>query len=287
MTSDARNDRVVRSVDRCRPKIVERYVRALQQVGSPLVWDSVMLEQVRAQAGRVLDDTVAALRGGPDARVAERPDPAAVEIGTYHARHRVHLSESLRAGGLLFETALDNVVDDLGDAAHAAGVLRVSLALNDSISRRLVVAAKAYFITWLDQVHNTHSEQRLRVLRELTDASRDQLVSAIHLIMHEDDPRIPPSSATPGPGRRHRAGHADRPVLTARERQVLELAARAMTTKQIAQALYIAEGTVRRHLGGAYKKLGAAGRLDAVNQAVAAGLIRPAAPDDDPRRARS
>lgn len=54
-----------------------------------------------------------------------------------------------------------------------------------------------------------------------------------------------------------------------------------MTARQIAEVLVIAEGTVRRHLGNAYKKLGAAGRLDAVIHAVSAGLVSPAALADE------
>lgn len=63
-------------------------------------------------------------------------------------------------------------------------------------------------------------------------------------------------------------------VLSRREREVLALVARAMSNRQIAVRLDITEATVKRHLRNAYGKLGANSRLDAVNKAVAASLIR-------------
>jgi DNA-binding NarL/FixJ family response regulator len=66
--------------------------------------------------------------------------------------------------------------------------------------------------------------------------------------------------------------------LSARELEVLELAARALSNAQIAAQLFIAEGTVKRHLTNIYAKLDAVSRLDAVNRARAAGLIQ--LPDD-------
>ncbi|WP_243725530.1 response regulator [Actinomadura rubrisoli] len=63
--------------------------------------------------------------------------------------------------------------------------------------------------------------------------------------------------------------------LTERERQVLALTARALSNRQIASRLSLTEATVKRHLRSVFAKLGAGSRLDAVNRAVAAGLIEP------------
>ena len=63
------------------------------------------------------------------------------------------------------------------------------------------------------------------------------------------------------------------PVLTPRERSVLEQLARGLGNKQIAAALGIAERTVKFHVSAVYAKLGAANRADAVARAVQAGLI--------------
>jgi ATP/maltotriose-dependent transcriptional regulator MalT len=64
-------------------------------------------------------------------------------------------------------------------------------------------------------------------------------------------------------------------LLSPRERQVLTLAGQALSNAQIGAQLFITEGTVKRHLTNIYAKLGAVSRLDAVNKAVAARLIRP------------
>lgn len=62
-------------------------------------------------------------------------------------------------------------------------------------------------------------------------------------------------------------------VLSEREREVLELAAQALSNTQIASRLSLTEATVKRHLRNIFVKLGAVSRIDAVNKAVAASLI--------------
>jgi DNA-binding CsgD family transcriptional regulator len=52
--------------------------------------------------------------------------------------------------------------------------------------------------------------------------------------------------------------------LTPREREVLALVAQGMTNPEIASALLIAPGTVRKHLDNVYRKLGVRGRAEAV-----------------------
>jgi DNA-binding NarL/FixJ family response regulator len=70
-----------------------------------------------------------------------------------------------------------------------------------------------------------------------------------------------------------RAPRPHQPVLSAREREVLELTAQALSNGQIANRLSVAEATVKRHLHKVFGKLGAVSRIDAVNKARAAGLI--------------
>jgi DNA-binding NarL/FixJ family response regulator len=62
-------------------------------------------------------------------------------------------------------------------------------------------------------------------------------------------------------------------VLSGREREILQLTAQAFSNSQIASRLSIRESTVKRHLHNIFAKLGAVSRIDAVNKAVAAGLI--------------
>ncbi|TDV54240.1 response regulator transcription factor [Actinophytocola oryzae] len=63
-------------------------------------------------------------------------------------------------------------------------------------------------------------------------------------------------------------------LLSARETEVLELVAAALTNAQIAGRLFISEGTVKRHLTNIYGKLQATSRVDAIKKGTAAGLLR-------------
>ena len=56
-------------------------------------------------------------------------------------------------------------------------------------------------------------------------------------------------------------------TLSARELEVLDLVAQALSNGQIASRLNLTEATVKRHLRNVFVKLGAVSRLDAVNKA--------------------
>jgi ATP/maltotriose-dependent transcriptional regulator MalT len=66
----------------------------------------------------------------------------------------------------------------------------------------------------------------------------------------------------------------DRVRLSRREVQILSEAADALSNRQIAHRLGVTEGTVKRHLHNIFTKLAASSRIDAVNKARAAGLLR-------------
>ncbi len=60
--------------------------------------------------------------------------------------------------------------------------------------------------------------------------------------------------------------------LTEREVEVLRLIAVGMTNLEIAETLFIAEGTARRHVANIYEKIGAANRVEAASYAAREGL---------------
>ncbi len=64
------------------------------------------------------------------------------------------------------------------------------------------------------------------------------------------------------------------PRLTARESEVLGLAAEGLTVRGISARLYISEATTRSHLSGIYRKLGVTSRSQAVLAAERMGLLR-------------
>ncbi|GAA1120070.1 response regulator transcription factor [Citricoccus alkalitolerans] len=62
--------------------------------------------------------------------------------------------------------------------------------------------------------------------------------------------------------------------LTEREQEVLRLMAEGYPNRQIAQALFLAEGTVKNHVSTILLKLGARDRTNAVLRALREGLLR-------------
>jgi two-component system nitrate/nitrite response regulator NarL len=65
----------------------------------------------------------------------------------------------------------------------------------------------------------------------------------------------------------------DRPVLTAREAEVLHLLAQGRSAPAIARELVLSPTTVKTHLGHLYEKLGVSDRAAAVAEAMRRGLI--------------
>jgi DNA-binding NarL/FixJ family response regulator len=57
-------------------------------------------------------------------------------------------------------------------------------------------------------------------------------------------------------------------VLSARELEILLLAARGLSNREIAQALHLAEATVRRHLANTYSKMEVSSRGEATRKAL-------------------
>ena len=57
-------------------------------------------------------------------------------------------------------------------------------------------------------------------------------------------------------------------VLSARELEILLLSARGLSNERIASSLYLAEGTVKRHLANVYRKMGVQSRGEAAREAL-------------------
>ncbi|MCM2531935.1 LuxR C-terminal-related transcriptional regulator [Neobacillus pocheonensis] len=66
----------------------------------------------------------------------------------------------------------------------------------------------------------------------------------------------------------------EKPLLTNREREVFELLVQDNTTKEIAEQLFIIEGTVRIHISNVMEKLGVKGRTQAIIKLVRLGELK-------------
>jgi two-component system, NarL family, nitrate/nitrite response regulator NarL len=65
----------------------------------------------------------------------------------------------------------------------------------------------------------------------------------------------------------------DRPVLSQREREVLELIAEGLSAPEVAKRLHVSPATVKTHLQSLYEKLGVSDRAAAVASAMRNGLL--------------
>ena len=68
--------------------------------------------------------------------------------------------------------------------------------------------------------------------------------------------------------------HQSKFILTNREREVFELLVQDMTTKDIAQKLFISEKTVRNHISNVMQKLNVKGRSQAVVELIKLGELK-------------
>jgi DNA-binding CsgD family transcriptional regulator len=92
------------------------------------------------------------------------------------------------------------------------------------------------------------------------------LVSVIRARQRTASPPAPAPAANPNV-------HGLVEPLTARELEVLRLAATGITVDEIAGRLFLSSNTVKTHLTHVYAKLGARGRADAVRAAIHCGCL--------------
>jgi DNA-binding NarL/FixJ family response regulator len=76
-----------------------------------------------------------------------------------------------------------------------------------------------------------------------------------------------------GPHQAERSQEPEAPLLTERERTILDAVATGKTTAAISRELWVSEHTVKFHLTNIYRKLGVANRASAVRYAHEHGLV--------------
>jgi DNA-binding NarL/FixJ family response regulator len=116
----------------------------------------------------------------------------------------------------------------------------------------------------------------------LKDAPPEELLAAVEVVSRGDaliTPAVTRSvieefvRRSPEPEREPEAPGLDE--LTARERDVLHLLARGLSNSEIAERLFVSDGTVKTHVAHVLSKLGLRDRVQAVILAYEAGVIRP------------
>lgn len=111
----------------------------------------------------------------------------------------------------------------------------------------------------------------------IKSAGREELLGAIAAARRLDDAVLVCASrhsllSLGRAGSRRLATRAD--VLSLRESEVVRELASGGSNRDLAAALAITEGTVKRHLANIYAKLGASSRIDAVRKAAERGILR-------------
>ncbi|MBV8735497.1 MAG: response regulator transcription factor, partial [Solirubrobacterales bacterium] len=116
----------------------------------------------------------------------------------------------------------------------------------------------------------------------LKDSSAEDLIAAVRAVAGGAawfDPAVAPRILEHyrrqiAPASRQAARLA---LLSEREREVLRMMARGATNGEIAAALYLAEATVKTHIGSIFGKLGVRDRAAAIVFAYDHGVVRPGA----------
>jgi two-component system, NarL family, nitrate/nitrite response regulator NarL len=104
-------------------------------------------------------------------------------------------------------------------------------------------------------------------------ASKQQLADAIHRVMRGETVIAPELQADVASDIRLREVD-ERPALSPREQQVLELAADGLTIPQMGSRLAVSKATVKTHMLHMYEKLGVTERSAAVAQGMRRGLLQ-------------
>ncbi len=116
----------------------------------------------------------------------------------------------------------------------------------------------------------------------LKDFPAEELIKALRTVHHGGGILIPPPIAAKVVGELRRgqpaAGAPESTslveALTQREEEILRLLARGRANKEIAEQLFLTEGTVKNYISRVYAKLGARDRTQAALWAVEHGLLK-------------
>ncbi len=183
-----------------------------------------------------------------------------IQVGTLHA--------AITQLGHAPETSLvtiDLSMPEMGAAASMAGIRKVHpdvrlVVISDSERREDILQAldsgahgfipKTYTIAEMLAAFRTILEGRIFVPRSLAETSINALSAAR-------------AAKPPQPG--------SSPVLSPRQRSVMDLLALGWSNKEIARDLQMAEGTVKIHVNAIYRTLGARNRVSAVSAMAALG----------------
>jgi DNA-binding NarL/FixJ family response regulator len=206
-------------------------------------------------------------------------NPVRVLLADDHTMFRESLAKVLAAYGgieVIAETAIDEGAVALAREEKPDAVVmqvpfeRAKATLDDM--RSISPAPKVVICTIFEDPRLVREFMRLGVSGYLVkSASEEQLIAAVRVAV------LDPCSENVVIGMpRQMLEEADsgaRGALSARELEILLLAARGLTNRQIASSLNLAEATIKRHLANTYEKIGVGSRGEAARKALTEGWI--------------
>jgi two-component system nitrate/nitrite response regulator NarL len=105
------------------------------------------------------------------------------------------------------------------------------------------------------------------------DASAESVCDAVRAVARGETVMGPEIQAALARELRERAPADERPLLSAREREILSLTAEGLTSPDIGKRLHLSPATVKTHLQNTYEKLGVSDRAAAVAEGMRRGLL--------------
>lgn len=237
------------------------------------------LEVTHVHDGGVLELEIPLARGAAREGRAARPagDFARVVLADGHDLFRRGISEMLAADEESMEVVGEAANDD--EAVEVTAKEKPDLLLLDldlpvlgarEVIKRVAVASPDTRVIVLAVSGDSALAHEFLSLGAsaymVKGASREEMVATIHAAARGENsiilsvPHSKPSSSPSVDGR-----------LSRRQVEVLRLAARGMSNKQISLSLHISERTVKRHLADIYAGLGVGSRREAVEKLLAAG----------------
>jgi two-component system, NarL family, nitrate/nitrite response regulator NarL len=213
---------------------------------------------------------------------AATPEKVRVVVGDDHPLFREGVVRALSSSGSV------NVVGEADDGSAALELIREhvpDVALLDfrmpgMDGAQVAAAVRSSELPTRVLLLSAHDESAIvyQALQQgaagflLKDSTRTEIVKAVLDCAKGRDVVAPTLVGGLAAEIRHRAAPSA-PVLSAREREVLNRIARGQSIPAIAGELYVAPSTVKTHVQRLYEKLGVSDRAAAVAEAMRQGLL--------------
>jgi LuxR family maltose regulon positive regulatory protein len=268
-----------------------RTLRRLEEMGYQRDLDRLVAWSLYEQHALALR----ARHGAPPAELRSRLDVLAERYRDQHgcARSEIWLASSLARADFGFEHTSDAscVVQIEAAEAECRALGRQLLSVRLSFMRAMAILrsgdSEKALAVGIEAVRIASEAGMMRAIADLgaaavpllkllapigsVESERQYAEAALRSIGTGLESSAQPASASA-------AAHEDSAlasgILSQREREVVALLSRALSTKSIARVLNLSSGTVKWHLKNIYAKLNAAAREDALAKARALGIIR-------------